>query len=219
MAANNARVEQLDTLWLNIVTELLHKAVAEATTCTETIFNMASLYLRREAFEALAKFYELYFDHNHDSKKNAVNAEVDVIFAAAVANIEQHGDHGAIEVDIREDQQAKRVRLAMAALQKQLEGLIVLDVGIRDEIIPALSSMQFEDALRQRLEHLATGWKLLIDRQSQIALEGSAVAVARELATVMSSVEETEIYFRHVLGEEVPVGVSNGNAAGSILLF
>ena len=94
MAADNARVEQLDALWLNIVTELLHKAVAEATTCTETIFNMASLYLRREAFEALAKFYELYFDHNHDSKKNAVNAKVDEIFAAGVDNIEEHGDDG-----------------------------------------------------------------------------------------------------------------------------
>lgn len=219
MPATITGSDHLDPIWSRAVGELLQIAIAEATACTETIFKLASLYLRREAFEALSKFYELYFDQTHDAKKTAVNAEVDEIFEAALASLNQDDHHQPSSEHIHEDQESKRLRLAMAALQKQLEGLIVLDSGIRDEIVPALSSMQFEDSLRQRLNLVAAGWKTMIEQKSQILQEGSAVSLARDLAKRTSSVQETELYCRHVLDEDAPAEVAQGQTAGSIMLF
>lgn len=102
----------------------------------------------------------------------------------------------------------------MSGVQKQLEGLITLNAGIKEQIIPALSSMQFEDAISQRIDHLLQGWKKINDFLHNMTML-DAEPLARELAGICSSVEETESFYRLILDEEPPVG---GEAERSIFL-
>ncbi len=225
-AVNN--LEQLDHRYLAVLKELVTDAIQGASQCTESIFKLSSAYVQRDAFDTLKKFYDLYFSKSVglEQKKQEINDNVDTLFEAAVAGLAEGLD---IEKEgvLTEDEATKQERLATAALQKELEGLIVLDQGIRGEILPALSSMQFEDATRQRMDHVVKGWEQLIplaftSQGGEVPQEAPREildAAMRTLAKVTSSIKETEDFYNLVLQEPVPDEVKQGNDGGSVLLF
>ncbi|WP_218110055.1 hypothetical protein [Oligoflexus tunisiensis] len=198
--------EELDVIFLRIFESLSQSALAGAAACTGAIFELSANYMDKPAFDSLRKFYELYFSNTDiDKKKDEVNANVDDIVStlqermAAGENID-----GASGVDDNED--LRRQRLSLSAVQKQLEGLIVLDSGIKEQVLPALASMQFEDAIRQRLAHVVHSWWKVGDVLHKDLNPNQLEDVARDLAKVLSSVDETKTFYELVLNEKPPEG-------------
>jgi hypothetical protein len=193
--------DDLDRTFLQILMDQCASATEEARQCTASIFQLTSNYVAQPEFETLQQFYDLYFgSHDVDQKKNAVNDDVDDL----VAMLQDQMERGE-ELSVGEEDQAKKeARLSLAAIQKKLETLITLDSGIRDQILPALATMQCEDAVRQRVEHLTFGWEKLI---TAAQTSGSDWAeLAREIAAKTSSVEETNDFYQIVLKEKAPEG-------------
>lgn len=192
---------ELDQTFLSILVEQCSAARDEAAACTASIFTLTANYIDKPEFETLQQFYDLYFKSGSDidDKKNAINEEVDDIIAQLEAQMARGEELSAPD----EDAEKKAQRLSLAAIQKRLESLITLDGGIRDQILPALTSMQLEDAVRQRVDHIITGWTKLLGQGSGAPIEGAM----RELAKLMSSVEEAKDFYKIVFNEEAPAGL------------
>lgn len=195
--------EELDQTFLAILIEQCTAATSEAAACTNSIFTLTSNYIDQPEFDTLQQFYDLYFKSGGDvdQKKDAVNEEVDDLFEQLQGQMERGEELTAPE----EDEEKRQARLSLAAIQKKLESLITLDGGIRDQILPALTSMQFEDAARQRIEHIVLCWTTLI--QSKDSAEWDKLL--REMAQKMSSVEESKDFYKIVLNEEAPEGFAS----------
>lgn len=209
-------IEAMDQMVLAIFGELGASATASAAASTEAIFKLSTNYMTKPAFDVLSSFYELYFikSDSLDSRKMSVNEEVDAIFESAVLAMTRGED-----ITISEDDVKRQDRLALAALQKRLEGLIVLDQGIKQEIVPAIASMQFEDALRQRLEHVHMMWNKVFAQLVTTPGDVSARELALEMAKLTSSVDETGTFYKTVLGEEAPPEVTQGGDQSLAIFF
>lgn len=206
MGANALKVltpEELDRTFLKVLVEQCESAVEEARQCTASIFSLTSNYVSQPEFETLQQFYDLYFGgQNVDQKKDEINDEVDDLVSMLQAQMER-GE----ELDVgEEDEKKKQERLSLSAIQKKLESLITLDGGIRNQILPALASMQCEDAIRQRVEHLTFGWQKIIEASFGGNEPKDWTEIAREIAVKTSSVEETKDFYEKVLGEAAPEG-------------
>lgn len=198
--------EELDVIFLRIFESLSQSALAGAAACTGAIFELSANYMEKPAFDSLRKFYDLYFSTSDiDKKKDEVNANVDDIVSTLQARLAA-GEAIDESVDIDDDEELRRQRLSLSAVQKQLEGLIVLDSGIKEQVLPALASMQFEDAIRQRLAHVVLAWWKVGDVLHKDLTPEQLEEVARELAKVLSSVDETKTFYELVLNEKPPEG-------------
>ncbi len=207
LTTKSLTLEEFDNIILDIFENLGKHAIKGASDSTDAVFRLSANYLDRPAFVALKKFYDLYFgDCQIEEEKDSINQEVDEI----VSQIKSKIDEGGSLEDVKEDEFLKRKRLGLAAVQKQLEGLITLNSGIKNQILPALSSMQFEDAVSQRVDHIIKSWKtiqkeLFCSTVSKDEIEG----IALKLANICSSVDETRDFYTIVLKEEPPEGETN----------
>lgn len=193
-------VNELDDIFFSIMTELGKNSVEGAAQCTNAIFKLTSNYVDRPAFEVLKKFHDFYFgSQDIESRKNDVDQGVSDLFEQIQSRVLRGEDLSGVT----ENEAVKKRRLGLAGVQKQLEGLITLNAGIKTQIIPTLSSMQFEDAINQRIAHLVEGWKKINEFLHNTALL-DAGPLARELAKVCTSVEETSDFYEIVLEEELP---------------
>jgi hypothetical protein len=198
--------EELDVIFLRIFESLNQAALAGAAACTGAIFELSANYMDKPAFDSLRKFYDLYFSTGDiDKKKDEVNANVDDMVSALQDRLAAGEDLNSVP-GIDDDEELRRQRLSLSAVQKQLEGLIVLDSGIKEQVLPALSSMQFEDAIRQRLAHVVHAWWKIGDVLHKELNPEQLDEVARELAKVLSSVDETKTFYELVLNEKPPEG-------------
>ncbi len=180
--------EEMDVIFLRIFESLAQSALAGAAMCTGAIFELSANYMDKPAFDSLRKFYDLYFSSSDiDKKKDEVNANVDDIVSTLQARMEAGESIDNVK-GLDENEEIRRQRLSMSAVQKQLEGLIVLDSGIKDQVLPALASMQFEDAIRQRLAHVVQAWWRIGDILHKGLKSEQLEEVARELAKLLSSV-------------------------------
>lgn len=199
-------LEEFDQIFLKIFEDLGKIALEGAVSCTSSIMELSANYIDREAFLTLRKFQDLYFRRGEiEEKKDAVNAAVDDMVSLLQQRLEAGDDLSTVS-GIDEDEEARQQRLSISAVQKQLEGLITLDNGIKEQVIPALSSMQFEDAVNQRLQHIFSIWKevqtLLHEKHSAAEIE----ALARDIAKSLTAVEETWAFYTLVLEEAPPEG-------------
>ncbi len=187
-----ADLDLLDATFLELYEDLVKSAVDVAAQATQEVFQLSNGYLSQSANDMLKQFYALYFgDGEVAARKEKINQEVDDLFDQIQAQVNAGG-----EITLAENDEAKKERLGLSGLQKQMEGLITLDKGIREKILPAMTSMQFEDAVRQRLNHLVAMWRAR-----------PQVADAEKLATFCTSQAETAAYYKHVLHKPAPKGV------------
>lgn len=198
--------EELDVIFLRIFESLTQAALAGAAACTGAIFELSANYMDKPAFDSLRKFYDLYFSTSDiDKKKDEVNANVDSIVSALQERMAA-GESLDLVTDLDDDEELRRQRLSLSAVQKQMEGLIVLDSGIKEQVLPALCSMQFEDAIRQRLAHVVHAWWKIGDVLHKDLNPEQLEEVTRQLAKVLSSVDETKTFYELVLNEKPPEG-------------
>ncbi len=199
-------LEDFDQTFLSIFEQLGKEALAGAVACTSSTMALSSNYLERDAFDTLRQFYDMYFNQGTiQSKKDEVNAAVDDMVSYLQTQIAA-GKEISTDIEIDKNDEMKSQRLSLAGVQKQLEGLITLDNGIREQLIPALASMQFEDAVNQRLQHIFSVWNKVKELVHQNPPPRDYTDAARTMAAGMTSVEETAAFYEHVLHEKAPEG-------------
>ncbi|MFW7379187.1 MAG: hypothetical protein ACOH5I_10300 [Oligoflexus sp.] len=201
---NSCDLNGFDQIFLQIFGDLIQQTIAGTRECTDAIFKLSSSYIEKPAFEALKRFYDLYFGTTEiEQSKQRIAEEVGDLVDVLQEKMAAGEDIDHLDVEEKFSQE----RLGLAGVQKQLEGLITLDAGLKNRILPALTSMQFEDAVNQRLGHIIIAWQKYAEFFRDEGDFGSDMEkLARALAEDCSSVDETEKYFRLVLQEEPPEG-------------
>jgi hypothetical protein len=218
--AENLSVQQLDQVFLSVVLRMNAVIVSETSKSVEKILNLSMNFLSEKGQNALQEFYNLYFATNNiEKQKNDVNKEVDDLFDAIQAELETTGDVSNVNLDsIEEDEEKKKNRLAIAAIQKQLESIITLETGLREKLVPAMMSMQFEDLVRQRISRIDTMWKTVFSllnsgKPGQIE---SLKEPGKELFA--GTLDERKLYCPIVLGQEVEDKETNNDTSDSFWL-
>ena len=200
-----AQLQKFDQQFFEVAHELFRNARANAKHSVSRILDCSAAFMSTEAHKALRSFYDLYFSEKGPSRKQQQIAdEVSRLVDQAQALVA--GGHEHLVAALEEDHVLRQERLALAALQKQLEVLISVDDNFRSRLAPVLSGMQFEDAMSQRLDHIQQAWSLVLAAMSE---EGgmSAEEVARQIAATLSSDAERELFYPLVLKEKAPAGV------------
>lgn len=199
-----AALVDLDEAFIDVLNGLIANATELAARSTEQVFQLSQSFADKEAANVLKEFHRLYFgDAALKERKEDINHEVDDLFDQIQAQIAAGRD--GQDLGIAEDEKRRAERLGLAGLQKQLEGLITLDKGIRAKILPALTSMQFEDAVRQRLTHMAEAWGLFTAHFQDGITDFQETAEI--LANITTSQSETKLFYDRVLRRPAPPGV------------
>lgn len=196
----------LDTQFIKIITLLAEASIKNAARSAEKILSVTERYLSEESFSCLKEFYNLYFSQSAtlNERKEDINSSVDRLIEQAQKILENGGDLSAL--NLKEGSEDESKRLGLSALQKKLESLITLESGLKEKLMPVLSSMQFEDATRQRVEHIVFGF-VGVERFLHDPLSDKLKTLSLEIAKKLSSVEEKKIYYDVVLKEPAPLGV------------
>jgi hypothetical protein len=196
--------KQLDSLSLKIFKGLCEEAKSNAQRSVGQILAVSAAFLSKQAHDGLANFHKLYFDPTMQEKQQQINDDVSRMFDEAHALL---ANGGANAVDsVKDDPERAQERIGVAHFQKQLEALITLNADFKERLVPVLSSMQFEDAMNQRLSHIDLAWTKTIQALAQDGIPDFD-NIAREVAASLSSDAERKIFYPKVLKEEPPVGL------------
>lgn len=196
-----------DQIFLGIFNDLVKDALIGTREGTEAIFKLSSSYIEKPAFESLKRFSDLYFGSEEIEKsKQRIAQEVGDLVEALQAKLDAGENLDTVVIEEKYGTE----RLGLAGVQKQIEGLITLDAGLKSRILPALTSMQFEDAVNQRLDHILLAWQSFANFfEKQGSFGDDMQSIARDLAQICSSVDESALYYREVLREEPPVDLED----------
>ncbi len=195
----------LDDAFLKIINEWTAMVAEGAASAVKLIMNSSGDYLTVEQQKAVTDFHNLYFGTEGVSEsKEAVNREVDDLMDAIQAKMA-----GGVPAEdfgsIKEDESAKQARLSLSGVQKQLETIIQLETGLKDKLVPVLSSMQFADSLKQRLARMINCWEMSLEAMP--ATEEQVSTVAEKIGKSLSSSVEREAFYPVVLKREAPKDV------------
>ena len=203
----------IDEAFMQVLSEFVDAIVSDAGQAASHILDLSSQFLSSNAKSALQNFHDLYFGGEQiAASKEEMNREVDDLFEQAKLQLANDGAINSADLKMNEDDKAKQARLTLSGLQKQLEGIISLDEGIREKLVPVLTTMQFEDMIKHRLSHIREGWQKAA--AASAAGERDFAKIAEDLAALCSSNEERKLYYNVVLGKEPPKG-----AAEDVLMF
>lgn len=187
--------DSINQVFNGVFESLTADALESVRLATDQIFKLSENYLNTDLSDMLTKFQDLYFGNNVE-EQTAINKHVDDIFDQVSEQVE---NSSAANIKIDESDEASTKRLRLSAIQKQIEGVITLDAGLKSKIMPSIHSMQYEDAVRQRLEHLIEGWKSILS-----APESEINEVKEKLDGLCSSQEETNDYYNRVMKTTPP---------------
>jgi hypothetical protein len=200
-----AKPNRLDDAFLNIIqdwTMMVHEGAASAV---ELIMSNSGEYLTAEQQKAVTDFHDLYFgEEGVAESKESVNREVDDLMDAIQAEMAS-GVPAADLSGIKEDEHAKQARLSLSGVQKKLETIIQLETGLKDKLVPVLTSMQFEDTLKQRLERMIGAWRTSLESLPATAEDVSTVA--EKIGKSLGSAIEREAFYPVVLKRAAPKDV------------
>ena len=199
----SAPVVDCDTSFLAILDGMISLVQRSTAESASHILEVSAQFLSKDATDTLSKFHALYFSNNRDleATKLEIDQEVTAIFESAQRMTEATAE--VVSEPIGEDFKVKDKRLGLAALQKELEGIISLERGIRDRLYPVLAQLQFEDHLRQRLMHVADAWHL-IARTFAVEGETAKKPLGTVVLKLLSSNAERRLYYDLVLKQEPP---------------
>lgn len=199
--------DKLDKAFAAIASKLINMTIKTTGSSSKEVLNISQNYLNSKTHKTLENFYHLYFSNETQQQKDLMNQEVDDLVDQAIAQ----RDSGE-QISIEASKEADERRLGLSAVQKELEGLITLDKGMKDNLMPILSSLQFEDATRQRLEHIEKGLQQIIDAGCD-----ETKVNFNALKDLTSSLEETAQFCKEVLNEDPPANAANNQK--SLLFF
>lgn len=204
-----AKSNEKDLVFAQVMQDMLGLIMETASKASQEVLELSSTYLNQKAQTAIVEFYNLYFSKKRSivDSKDAVNKEVDSLFEQAQAALKQGG-----EINLKTTKEADDIRLGISAIQKELEALIRVEEGMKEKLAPVLACMQFEDALRQRLDHIQEGWQEVFGKHC----DEKAIDVEL-IKSKLTSIAETEIFYRNALKQEPPP--TQGERESSVLFF
>lgn len=180
------------------ICQLVIQSTAEAA---EKILFISSEFLSEDAAAAVEKFQNLYLGGSSEleQSKESANKEVDDLIDKIQTSLDSGAD---LNSSVVEDDASKKSRLSLAGVQKELETIITMEVGIKEKLLPVLSGMQFEDIIKQRVNH--------ISECLTIAIEGikngtDTNQIEDQIRQILSSNGELTLYYKHVLRQDPPV--------------
>jgi hypothetical protein len=201
----------LDRLFLAILRDQFNEAIDQAAGATEQVLKISSHFLSEPATDLLRQFQSLYFSNGSVSKKNMdINRNVDDLVDQAMHQVAEGRD----VIKVIETQLDEQDRIELAALQRRLEALISIDGNIRKHIIPSVATMQFEDAVRQRLDHIWQAWTTTVVALSEPSWD--LEKLKDNLEDLPTSVAEAEDFFNMVLHRTPP---AEGAMPEQMILF
>ena len=193
---------KIDDAFFSIMRDWAEMTSVAAAGAVEMILRNSGEYLSSEQQKAVSDFHDLYFsDADVAASKEAMNREVDDIFDAVQADMAGGGAPADLRA-VKENDEAKRTRLSLSGVQKQLETIIQLETGLKEKLVPVLTSMQFEDAIKQRLQHMVEAWNFSLT--SPPKSEAEVTAMAESIAKTLSSAVERQAFYPNVLKRTAP---------------
>ena len=197
--------KKIDDAFLAIVRDWTEMTSVAAAGAVEMILRNSREYLSSEQQKAVSDFHDLYFsDADVAASKEAMNREVDDIFDAVQAEM-AGGGAAADLTSVRENDDAKRTRLSLSGVQKRLETIIQIETGLKEKLVPVLTSMQFEGAIKQRLQHMVEAWRLVLS--SPPKTDADITVMAEAIAKTLSSATERQAFYPNVLKRPAPKDV------------
>ncbi len=199
-----------DSLMVDLLCEVLNKAQKCANDNVQEIIKISKNFLTNEAHQSIEKFHTLYFDDTsaHQSS-DQFNADISDFVEQAQQMLASGKDIESNAKEVLSHNEEDRLSLSQA--QKQVEALIALESDLKEKLTPIIGMMQFEDEMRQRIEHITQGLKQIADiPEDKNETFISDFVVAMEKLCV--SKDETQSFFKHVKKEEAPEVVSSGTA-------
>lgn len=195
----------LRTQVCQLVKDLQLSATQNATNKVNEILNVSANYLSEANHEKLKVFHDLYFAGKTEleAQKSGINAQVDDIFDQATAMLASNKSEAEVVRAIKTNAAADQERLQLSGIQKKLEALISFEEGLREQLAPVMSSMQFEDATRQRIEHIVAMFGMIVEN-NLVRKPENAAAIVDALAAQISIQHERESFCRLVLHEQAP---------------
>ena len=203
---NNVGLEQWDDLMLSILDEMFAMSKTCASENVKNILDISKNFLDQETHQALDNFHNLYFKNEKAQKQSdEFNSIVDHVVESL-----QDSMKDSEELSDKDIKKAKMVlnigeneRLALSQAQKQIESLISMQDSMKQKLTPILASMQFEDMMRQRVEHLEIGYQK-ISQLSESCSSEEVESIISELEALCASKEETAEFFEEVKKEDPP---------------
>lgn len=201
--------ELRDTI-CHLVKDLQMAATQNATLKVNQILAVSSNYLSESNHEKLKMFHEMYFAPSNtlENQKSSMNTVVDDIFEQAQAMAGQNMSEEEIVKGLKFDETQEKDRLQLSGLQKKLEALISFEEGLKEQLTPVMNSMQFEDAMRQRVEHVVEMFDLIV-KNRVIQDPARSETLVTDLAGRITIKTERESFYLHVMKEEPPAHVES----------
>ncbi|MCB9229536.1 MAG: hypothetical protein H6618_07990 [Deltaproteobacteria bacterium] len=216
MESSEDPLHKLDRMFTTILEESTRHIIGLTKKSTEFILDLSSHFIDEKATTTLQEFHDLYFGGEGGSdilQKTAenVNIEVDQLISDLQSAMKEGKEIN--ESSVEENEEEKFNRLNISGLQKRLETIISLDAGIREQLVPVLHSMQFEDILTHRLNHITLIWKTILSHHDLTDHD----AIRESLSKIPTSVAERESFYRIVLKREPPPGIEQQKSLFDIL--
>jgi hypothetical protein len=192
----------LDDAFLAIIKEWTELTTSCAEGAVTSILKNSGEYLSNEQQKAVQDFHDLYFGGGDVvATKEAMNREVDDLVDAIQNEMAGGGDVSKLSA-VKEDEDAKRSRLSLSGVQKQLETIIQLETGLKEKLVPVLTNMQFEDAIKQRLSRMVQAWNLSLEAAPETSQE--AMNLGELIGKTLGSAVERRAFYPSVLQREAP---------------
>ncbi len=202
MSSVKSSIREFDAMFLQIISEINLSIISLTENAVCEVIKASTGFLSVDAQNAIEQFHNLYFS-SATKEKSKINAEVDDLFDSISAQLDSGIDPTQILENIKEDETSEKERLSLAALQKHLESLITLETGLREKLVPAITSMQFEDNVRQRLTRLNSIWAMGMAHINS-GKQSDEAKVTDSILNLMNSNIEREFFYKHVLLKEPP---------------
>ena len=208
-------VLELDGLFLEVFAALNNEVIRISAAAAEQVLKLSGGFLSEQAQKAATQFHSLYFGSSAVEKnKTDVNDDVDRLFEDIQGEVAKGATTQEISDAVTENLDRKADRLRLSAIQKELETLIRLDAGVKEKLMPVLTSMQFEDMVRQRLEHLGMAWEAVVSGIDDYDI-ADVELLSAEIEAKFSSTAEVALFYETVLKKPPPEG---GLETGSVWL-
>ncbi|NRA45032.1 MAG: hypothetical protein HRU09_08780 [Oligoflexales bacterium] len=209
---NYTTLEDWDQIFLGITQDFYVEVSNCARENVLQVLELSKNFLAKDTHKSLKEFHDLYFgSKNQAQKTESYNNDVSDFVEHLQKKMEAGEDisHESVEdgsSQVHALKVSEKDRLNLSQIQKQMESLITLDKSLKEKLSPILASMQFEDMMRQRLEHLERGYELICKLEAEPS-EAQINAIISELDELCSSQSETTEFYEEVKKEEPPTGI------------
>jgi hypothetical protein len=197
---SDSDIRPVDAAMADVVNGVSQAVIEITNQSVKEILGLSAQFMTDTSQKALQDFHRLYFSNDElSAKKEDVNADVDHLFEEIQQTLAKGEDPNAIV----EENESKTVRLSLAAVQKQLESILQLDLGMRQKLVPAIMSLRFEETTRQHLSHIALLWKL-VSEQAQNPIDDQRAVINEAMKTALATHIEKKLFYSLVLKENLP---------------